>query len=407
MTSTFTWLDYSEHERRRMLDVIDLFGEQSTRDELGLGSVRDAFADLLFPGTSTIQTRAKYFLFVPWIYRELEAKRTGSSKIALRARRIEIELAAELEQSTDSAGTIGRLAKEQLQRLPSTIYWQGLYQWGIRLFPGSIDEYHRSLDRSYASLRASRASRHEHEGESSDEAELQHWHAGLPDPENEFPSGATMTLRKTEAEYLRERILTSCAPSLLAHLVKSHVDVVSTPFVWGLLDELPERLRVPVRHGQLFSETIHGAQLLYNLMIAEQRLWEEKIVQYHESLVAWWERVSAQVENLQTWDRADFWRTVRGVNPRVSPQARRFIDLWIGVVTSASVLSEILNDRSARKLVEDREVKLKKGLSRLRNGRARELWSGAAGAAKLDLRWTSARQIVSDILHGMEADDDA
>ncbi len=39
MASTFTWLDYSEHERRKMLDVIELFGERTTRDELGLGGV--------------------------------------------------------------------------------------------------------------------------------------------------------------------------------------------------------------------------------------------------------------------------------------------------------------------------------------------------------------------------------
>jgi len=69
MVPTFTWLDYSEVERRKMLDVIDLFGEKTTRDELGIGGVRDAFADLLFPAT-TIQTTAKYFLFVPWMYNE-------------------------------------------------------------------------------------------------------------------------------------------------------------------------------------------------------------------------------------------------------------------------------------------------------------------------------------------------
>lgn len=57
--STFVWLDYSERERRKMLDVVDLFREHDTRDELGIGSVRDAFADMLFPGTSTIiATRA-------------------------------------------------------------------------------------------------------------------------------------------------------------------------------------------------------------------------------------------------------------------------------------------------------------------------------------------------------------
>lgn len=38
--SSFGWLDYSEHDRRRTLDVIDLFREKDTRDELGIGTVR-------------------------------------------------------------------------------------------------------------------------------------------------------------------------------------------------------------------------------------------------------------------------------------------------------------------------------------------------------------------------------
>ena len=45
MPSTFSWLDYSDHERRRVLDVVELFGEKTTVDEIGVGSVRDAFAD--------------------------------------------------------------------------------------------------------------------------------------------------------------------------------------------------------------------------------------------------------------------------------------------------------------------------------------------------------------------------
>jgi hypothetical protein len=57
MMSAFVWLDYSERERREMLDIVDLFREHDKRDELGVGSVRDAFADMLFPGTSTIMTR--------------------------------------------------------------------------------------------------------------------------------------------------------------------------------------------------------------------------------------------------------------------------------------------------------------------------------------------------------------
>jgi hypothetical protein len=48
--------------------VLDLFREKGTIDELGLGTIRDAFADMLFPGTSAPRTRPRYFLIVPWIY---------------------------------------------------------------------------------------------------------------------------------------------------------------------------------------------------------------------------------------------------------------------------------------------------------------------------------------------------
>src|SRR5262245_57558063 len=89
---SFAWLDHSEEQRRQVLDVLDLFREKSTIDELGLGTIRDAFADLLFPATSAPQTRARYFLFVPWLYLRLERLRVSSAEIARRARRSEVEL---------------------------------------------------------------------------------------------------------------------------------------------------------------------------------------------------------------------------------------------------------------------------------------------------------------------------
>src|SRR5262245_20576735 len=142
MPSTFTWLDYSEADRRKMLDVINAFREKETRDELGFGSVRDAFADSLFPGTSTIQTRARYFLFVPWIYLRLEHERVSPSDIARQARRDEVRLIEALlrgGETSEGDGVIGRRARAALQRLPSSVYWLGLATWGIRCFDGSQD----------------------------------------------------------------------------------------------------------------------------------------------------------------------------------------------------------------------------------------------------------------------------
>src|SRR5690349_462801 len=110
-------MDHSDREQRRVLEVIDKFKESDARDELGLGTIRDAFADALFPGTSTIQTRTRYFLFVPWIYRDLERKRVSSREIAHLARKAETSVAAALKASgQDERGIIGARAGDSVKR---------------------------------------------------------------------------------------------------------------------------------------------------------------------------------------------------------------------------------------------------------------------------------------------------
>src|SRR5436853_3619533 len=118
MASALSWLDFSEHERRKALDVIDLFREKDTRDELGTGTVRDALSDLLFPGISTIQTRARYFLFIPWIYLRLEKQKAAVGDAARFARREEVRLIKALVDAGENEGTIGIDAREGLKRLP-------------------------------------------------------------------------------------------------------------------------------------------------------------------------------------------------------------------------------------------------------------------------------------------------
>ena len=40
MASLVAWLDYSDDDRRRMREVIALFRESDTLDELGIGAIR-------------------------------------------------------------------------------------------------------------------------------------------------------------------------------------------------------------------------------------------------------------------------------------------------------------------------------------------------------------------------------
>ena len=65
MKPTLTWLDMTASDRDRMRRALDLFKEVGTVDELGLGTIRDRLSDALFPRTSSIQTRLRYYLFVP------------------------------------------------------------------------------------------------------------------------------------------------------------------------------------------------------------------------------------------------------------------------------------------------------------------------------------------------------
>ena len=404
MPSTFTWLDYSEQERRKMLDVIELFGERTTRDELGLGGIRDGFADLLFPGTSTIQTRAKYFLFVPWIYQTLEAKSTPSATIGVKARALEIKLIDALSQSKDkdTAGLIGKQAKENLQRLPSSVYWQGLMVWGIRRFRGSQEEYHRSLDLFYHRRNAHGHSRRDYEGEALGESGPTNWHTGLPPVPDDFPHVAAFALDHHEADYLRERILGHCSKSLLAFLVRERIAVDKVGFAWELPGTLPSQLSEQLEHGWNFSLAVHGAQLLYNLMLAELRKTEERIEHYRTRMSQWWDAVSGRVSALRSWVRTEFWTIVSHGNPRVSLRAKRFVNEWIDAVQTATQLAQVRDSQPLRHLIEIREVQLKGGLARLKNQRALELWPGAAGDGQLDLRWRSAKGIVADIIRGVE-----
>lgn len=390
-----------------MLDVIKLLGERQTRDELGLGGVRDAFADQLFPGTSTIQTRAKYFLLVPWGYRTLEDRRVSSAVMPNRARKLEAEVMRAVGESDEATGLIGRRARENLQRLPSSVYWQGLLVWGIRVCTGSQDEYHRSLDHWYEHQNAHDRRRDDYDDDSAGTAPRHNWHTGLPPVPGGFPTGITMRLTRAESEYLRERVLTSRPNSLLANVLQEGLAVDEVEHAWELVGNVTPSLREMLQHARNFSEIMLGAQLLYNLMIAELRNARDWVDQYWDLLEDWWERIEMRRNELQQWNRKQFWEIVRRANHRVT-KAQRFIDQWVHFAERATQLDDLSANVHVRKFIETRETHLKGGLSRLTGPRAREQqWSGAAGAGQLDFRWPSARRIIRDIFEGLREDNDA
>ena len=64
------WVDYSRQERETIKELLKVLGESSSLDELGVGIVRDSISDLLYPGTSVLHTRAKYYILVPELFKK-------------------------------------------------------------------------------------------------------------------------------------------------------------------------------------------------------------------------------------------------------------------------------------------------------------------------------------------------
>lgn len=398
LSSSFAWLDYSEAERRRMNEVIGLFRDQGILDELGVGSVRDAFADLLYPGTSTIQTRARYFLFVPWIYLGIERERIPSVQAAERARADQIRLIYALERGSEYGGVIGIDAREHLQRLPSSIYWNGLALFRIRRFPGGIEQYHRSLDAHYVRLKE--APRIE-EGERSDLGLRANWDPAIPSPERKWLKASDFALTYEEANYLTDRIVSEAPDSLLAHLLQRATDVgeINAPWTDPDLSTLPTQVQNQLLHARNFSQLMLGAVTLYNAMLAEAAGREDLLHAHLEALSDWSGEIASNRQHLARWNRREFWSVVRHVNPRISFITEAFIETWIGLALDAS--DSLFENDAARRLIVERERRRKRGLARLSNPKALEIWSGTSSVTPLLYRWPNARQIISDILDGL------
>ncbi len=391
-----------------MLELVGLFREQGTVDELGIGTIRDALADTLFPGTSTLHTRPGYLLFIPWIYQRIERDRVPSARAAERLKRDELRLIEALAAGGEREGVIGIEARTRLQRFPSVVYWNALATLGIRRFPGSQQQYHRALDSIHR-----RRSQSVRDDEGEDLALAHTWHRRLPDPPAGLLEQVSFALGHEDADYLRDRILESSPATFLAHLVASEGDQLDGDFPWDCLlaDSAPVEVRGHLEHARNFSELLHGAMLLYNLILAEKvnearRAGAEADVEsdltshYRGLLEQWAATVGARRDAYRAWSRPGFWDLVTRRDTRVSMRTRTFVARWVDLAAERPV--EVADDPAARELVAGREVAVKRQLARVANPRALERWSGAAGTTQLSFRWKESRQVATDVLAGLK-----
>ncbi|ORJ55897.1 DUF6361 family protein [Geothermobacter hydrogeniphilus] len=407
MVSNLTWIDHDSKARERTLRILSLFQEKESRDELGLGSVRDSFADQLFPGTSTIQTRLRYMLFVPWIYQALEEKRVPVESFAIQADKLERDLVQPLMDSDDQAGVFGKTAGKKLKRLPSSVYWAGLGVWGIRLTPFSQDEYHRRINEIYRRRDALKALEKDAKARGDDIDVEQRmaglsWHPRLPAPPDSFPAKADFALSREEAEFIRDRIQVSCPNSLLSFLTL-HCEPADTNAPWEPPDygSFSDEHKELLTHARLFSETMHGAVLSYNIQLAQLRNHEDLVAKHRKSFSEW--TASIPLDEIRSWSIKRLWELTVGHGHTITPQTRSFVQQWIEHIRKSP--KALLSNAEALNLVKRREMKLKGTRSRFRNQRALEQWGGYSGVGKLVYRWPNVKVLLNDLYQGMNREE--
>lgn len=396
MPAHLSWVDFCEDHRSRMLnEILSLFTDHGTLDVLGLGPIRDAFAERFFPGTSTIYTRAKYMLFIPWIYQDIERNHTKSAYVAEEARRKEVDLIGALLKSGDTDGLMGKRVKGELRRFPSSIYWAGLGTWGIRLFPGSQSQYHRYLDRFYELK--------EHEERAGDGGLVYsnvrpNWDPSIPRCPSGFPKGAHFSLTLAEARYLRDRIKLSHSESLM-RVFLDYGRPVKSEFVWQQpsVEYAPSDLQSDVEYAMNFSETMWGASVLYNLMLAELRGDDQD--GFRSDLNDWARGIHARRKELSAWAQS-LWHTGMLSDTKIPKHVRQFVTDWLQLMCARNPL-RMADDELARALVHKRERDLKGARARLDNRRAHDERSGVFGYSPMDFRWRIAYELLIDIFDGL------
>ncbi len=383
-----------------MQKLLNLFNEQGTVDEMGLGLIRDAFSAELFPGITSLQTHLRYVLFIPWVYKKLDTQCKAGTDLPENLRRAEVNLIKPLAE-TGETGVIGINAGASIQRRPSSIYWNCLRTWGIFQYPRSQSWYHSQISR-----RKDRASLHSnvHDDLTSDRP---FWHPKLPDTAPDFPWSVTFKLRNEEAVFVQEQITTHCSGSLLAFLAIHPRKQLDASF-WDLpvIKIASASVRETVELARRFSLFAESMPLVYNLMLAERQsklaeIGDEvsfRMESYQQRLEKWITQESAEDELFKPSNLWDFLARVRA---NLNHPTRQFINAWAESLETHGV-SNISTHPTFRDLVEKREVKLKgKVRARLANTDRLRDWPGGSGLGRLDFNWFRAKELLLELYQGL------
>jgi len=418
--SQLGWVDFSSEDREQVSKILAMLKEPGTLDELGVGQIRDAFADLLFPGFSTIQTRAKYLIVVPIILKEYHHLNIKQPILEyLKEREDEVAKFLDKHHSSSTEGIIGRtmVNKDGVARRPSSVYWNAFRQFEIIHTFMSLNEF----SQKYSKITFQVNSAQEHDEGIDESSELREAILTPNGYESKWLENVTLDLKYDEADFLYRKMTTSpyvkdsvSTQLFLSGLMKEaleqytdlqknkeHLDFDNS---LDLLEDLVLRsndiskeCKETLALANEFSLAMEGPHIRYNIVLATKENYEnEELAEYYKTLYVTWK---------ETVKKRDIFSS--GCSTRWLQAAKRnhyhafnentvdFIENW------SELMLNDTNDDVLDDLVKEQAFRNKKNRSILHKNNRYENW---VGIRRLDYRWSSAVKILQDIVDGLDND---
>ena len=284
------FVNFSQEELARKNKVLQMVRDQTAIDELGLGRIRDAFANLMFPGMSTLQRRAKYFAVMPSLffqatkknYKTVRDVRSQIVKWEIRLTDMLVKGAGDDEDK--KIGITGRSMLETAKKDPSKfvkydpayIYINGLRTYGM--IKGDVDIYRLIFERSrqYSQIKPKYKASEEGEISDSEDFDGLSQFFSVSGEEYDFDNGDILLLEltKREAEYMKNHIVNSMKSmnSMLAYILRNNVDIHpdynALGTIWKDMPDSFADFMKQYRMGQRFSHLAYVVQLRFNYIMA-------------------------------------------------------------------------------------------------------------------------------------------
>lgn len=394
------WIDYSKEERNKIISILHLLKTQGTVDELGIGSVRDAFSDKLFPGISVLQTRAKYFVLIPYLFdlacrKCVEGKLHNAKEVRSFIEKQEDKLVEVLLNSTknneEKKGIIGSrnyLSGKSVKAKPSSIYWNGMRVSTILLDEKlSIDSACRATYQK-GRLLSKTERKYEAAETGSDDADILNDGHILFSPiyaKYDFMNEAQISLTEDEAEYIFRCFTESdkTKNAAMAYMLNNPELIEKYDSFQGFKStDFPEGLLEIVRYAQQFADFIYGAHLLYNIIFAEGSGVSDGVIKDIKS------EFKRYCNRYRRPEFDDVFRI-----GKCSGETARFFTAFDSCIAKGKI-------DKAKRLIINREDAVKPGRTKLCHPKEYQ-FEEPIHFYKLNYRYDTARRIMRDIIEGL------